>query len=562
MPRHMTTTATRLLTLAVVAATASACKDALVADNLSSPDVDRVFATPAAVEQTIGTGYQACRNNTLNTALQPELAVLALESYSGLNNFNMGPRVGIPRNPIGNALTSSSIFTEFSSLSRAGRLAVNAVNALDNLRANDPSPADGVLGSAAQDLRARAFGFFAIGCNSAWLAMYYDSAGVVKPGMPSDEIPPLSGYDAVMDTAIMMLDSAIAIANTPAAGANGFPTPAAWLGNKSYSRDEFVRIVRSMRARFRAGVARNRTERDAVDWPAVIADAENGITENFRVKVGDGSGWNAGFYVTTVYQDGRTWSQLSLMYYGMADTSRAYDAWLSLPLADRAPFLVQTPDKRWPAGGTRAAQVSASTNPAGNNYDHLPYIAASSEDAIDGTWGWSYYQHNRGRALRFNSPSSSGDYPEFMKAELDLLAAEGYIRTGDFARAAQKIDITRVGRGGLPALSGVLNNNTDPVPGGAACVPRVPVPPATPGGAYTTVCGNMFEAMKYEKRMETAYTSVARWFIDGRGWGDLIEGTAVHYPVPRQEMNARQKEPYPLGGSGGQGAAPRGTYGF
>jgi hypothetical protein len=72
----------------------------------------------------------------------------------------------------------------------------------------------------------------------------------------------------------------------------------------------------------------------------------------------------------------------------------------------------------------------------------------------------------------------------------------------------------------------------------------------------------MMEAMKYEKRMETAYTSVARWWIDGRGWGDLIEGTALQYPVPRQEMNARQKQPYPLGGSGGQSAAPRGTYGF
>jgi hypothetical protein len=556
----MKTTAS-LLTAALVVGSASACKDALVAENLASPDVTRVFATPAAIEQTIGTGYQACRNNTLGTdRLQPELAVLALEAYSGLNNFNMGPRVGIPRNPIGNALSSSSIFVEFSALSRAGRLAVNAVNALDKLVEDDPSPADGVLGDPARDLRARAFGFFVVGCNSAWLALYYDSAGVVKPGMPTEEIPPLSGYQAVMDTAIMMLDSAIAIANqSVTVTGTGFPTPSAWLGGRQYTKDEFVRVVRSMRARFRAGVARNKEERAAVDWPKVIDDAENGIITDFRVNVGNNSGWSAGYYSTQIYQDGRTWGQMSLMYYGMADTSRSYDAWLATSLGERAPFLVLTPDKRWPSGGTRAAQVSNSSAPQGNNYNHFPYIAASADDAIDGTWGWSYYQHNRSRALRFNSPTNSGDYPEFMKPELDLLAAEGYYRTGDFLRAAQKIDLSRVGRGGLPGLvvNGVLDATT-PVPGGAACVPRVPVGPTF----TTTVCGNMFEALKYEKRMETAYTSVARWWIDGRGWGDLIEGTAVQYPVPRQEMNARQKTPYPLGGSGGQSAAPRGTYGF
>jgi hypothetical protein len=256
---------------------------------------------------------------------------------------------------------------------------------------------------------------------------------------------------------------------------------------------------------------------------------------------------------------------MSLMYYGMADTSRAYDAWLKLSLGERAPFLVKTPDKRWPAGDTRSAQIASSVNPAGNNYNHFPYIAASADDAVDGTWGWSYYQHNRSRALRFNSPTNSGDYPEFMKQELDLLAAEGYLRKGNFLQAAQKIDLSRVGRGGLPGLvaNGVLDNTT-PVPGGTACVPRVPVPPATPGAfdQYTTVCGNMMEALKYEKRMETAYTSVARWWLDGRGWNDLVEGTAVQYPVPRQEMNARQKQPYPLGGVGGVGGAPRGTYGF
>ena len=63
--------------------------------------------------------------------------------------------------------------------------------------------------------------------------------------------------------------------------------------------------------------------------------------------------------------------------------------------------------------------------------------------------------------------------------------------------------------------------------------------------------------MKWEKRMETAQTGYAQWYIDSRGWGDLAEGTTYMYPVPFQEMQARQKEFY-----NSVWQAPLGTYGF
>lgn len=550
--------------LLVLAATA--CKDTLVVDNLSSPDVDRVFATPAAIEQTIGTGFQACHNAVTNTARMPEVLSLALESYSQLNNFNMGPRVTIPRNPVLNQLGSPSVFDEYSSLSRNARLAANALNALNALIEDDPTPGDGILGSPAQDLRAQAFAHFAIGCNNGWLAMIYDSASVIRPGMPADEIPPLSSYSDVMTSAIQMFDSAIVIADRTANAEGGastnFPTPGPWLGGTPYSRLDFQRIVRSYRARFRAGVARTPDERDDVDWSKVVADAEAGIQQNFRVNSGGSTGWNVGFVGSNMFQDGRAWSQISLMYWGMADVSGAYDVWLATPLLSQKPqFVVVTPDKRWPQGTTRAQQVTASIRPPGNNYDHRPYIAALAADETGDAWGWSYYQFNRNAAIRFNSPSNTGDWPHMMKAEIDLLAAEGHIRLGNIPAAAAKIDITRVGKGELPALTGVITTADQPVPGGASCVPRVP-DPATQ--FKSTKCGNIMEAMKYEKRMETAYTSFGRWWIDGRGWGDLIEGTAVQYPVPFQDINARYpgRASYPLGGSGGNSAAARGTYGF
>jgi hypothetical protein len=143
------------------------------------------------------------------------------------------------------------------------------------------------------------------------------------------------------------------------------------------------------------------------------------------------------------------------------------------------------------------------------------------------------------------------------RAEMDLLMAEGYIRTGDFGNAMTKINITRVGNGKLPPLAGITDA-TSPISTSGSCVPRVPQPP----DFTTAACGNIMEAMKWEKRMETLLTHLGAWFIDSRGWGDLPEGTALHFPVPFQEMDARGLPSYNLGGVGGVDAAARSTYGY
>ena len=73
----------------------------------------------------------------------------------------------------------------------------------------------------------------------------------------------------------------------------------------------------------------------------------------------------------------------------------------------------------------------------------------------------------------------------------------------------------------------------------AACIPKVPTAALGP-----VVCGGLFEAIKYEKRIETAFTSYGDWFFDMRGWGDLPAGTSLQWPVPWQELDTRFKTPY------------------
>jgi hypothetical protein len=533
--------------LLVIAATA--CKQDLTVENLGNPDVARVFATGPSIEATIASAYQTVHNATTNQALWPEALMHGLEQYSSLNNFNMGVRVAIPRAPIVNSNGSPSVFTEFSALSREARLAVEALDALDKYVKSGQT-----LGTAGQDMRARAFGFFGAATSLGWMALIYDSAAVVGTGMPSDSIPPLSGAADVMKAAIAMLDSAYAYTTNPvASGTGGFPLPTAWMSTtNAMPAADFGKLIRSYRARFRAGVARTPAQRAAVDWAKIIDDTENGIAADYLPNVGGNTGWSIGD-ISQIYVD-PGWGQISLMYMGMADVSGGYANFIATPLATRnGYFLVQTPDKRWPAGATRAAQISASVQPT--SVSSRPYISNRSVADIPGDgWGVSYYDFFRFKYIR--NSSNQGLYPAFMKSENDLLAAEAYIRTGDIAKAAAKIDLTRV-PSGLPALSGVVTSATQAVPGDTQCVPQVPQGP----GFNTVACGTIMEAMKYEKRMETALTSFGRWWIDSRGWGDLITNTVLEYPVPYQEMQARQKPSYNLGG-GSASSAAKGTYGF
>jgi hypothetical protein len=45
--------------------------------------------------------------------------------------------------------------------------------------------------------------------------------------------------------------------------------------------------------------------------------------------------------------------------------------------------------------------------------------------------------------------------------------------------------------------------------------------------------------MKYEKRLETAFTGYGAWYFDSRRFGDLIAGTPLEWPVPFQETDSR-----------------------
>lgn len=527
--------------------------------NPNQPETERVLATPKDAEALLGSYYRrwhVAMHGSLSN-IWGMAAVMSFANYSSLANNCMNARAGIPRPTNDNSVSNACSAEQHRVYFIHGEVARVATNVADRFAATGYT-----LGNVAQDERARAFAHFLRGISMGVVAMIYDSAAVLSMGQAGDDPGALRGYREVMDTALAALDEAIVHANL----ATGQNIPTEWISTpSSMTMPQFVQLIRSYKARFRANVARTPAERGAVDWPAVIADAQNGITATHynitNPTTGPFNTWVAQLHTWGL------WHQMPPWIIGMADTSGTYAAWVNLPLDSRGtggPFFMVTPDQRFPQGATRAAQTAdfavTSCQTATSVCERYFVNRPSSQDQGAGlTWGQSNYDFVRFHPWRISGASSQ--FPFMTKAEMDMLQAEGLIRAGgaaNLAAAAALINITRVANGGLPAVTGTADGGL----AGNACVPKRPVNVAASGGG-TVTCGDLFEAMKYEKRIETLQTHFAAWFLDSRGWGDLPQGTPTHWAPPYQELQARRAGIYSIGeGTTGGGAAGPSTYGW
>jgi hypothetical protein len=563
----------------------TACADALVVANPNDPDATKVLATPADAEALIGSYYKRWFAGVYSQDMEGRLNIWSFQNFSSLNNNCQNesyPFTGAFINNTPGLGCTGLTYRIYQIESEVNRIASTLLREMD---------AGLSMGTVARSNRARAFAEFLNGMAAGYMAMQYDSAAIVTPAMSSEDAGALEAYTVVAQFAYDSFDRAIALANDPASTANdGFPLPPEWIPSPtSMTAAEFVKLIRSYKARIRANMARTPT--DVVDWALVIADAAAGFTADHYNITGTTIGGTQSVSWRQQYNTFSTWHQMTPFILGMADNSGTYAAWIAQPLGDRGAgnngFFMTTPDLRFPQGGSRAAQqadfiLSSCETP--NTFCKRYFVNRSSgNDQFSGVgWGWSNYDFARFRSWHIAGDAGvarQGKAVVFTLAELDLLRAEGLFKTGDFAGAAALINKTRTAGmgvpsgaptghpavalgGGLPAIT--VFDASSPVPGGPDCVPKVPSL-ATP---TQISCGNMFEALKWEKRIETAYTHYAPWYFDGRRWGDLPENAPLWAPVPSQDWLARGKPAnliYHTGsapGSAPGSAAPRGNYGW
>jgi hypothetical protein len=553
--------------------------------NPNNPETDRVLEVPKDVEALLGSYYtrwhQGLYGSTASVYIMSMMQ--SFESYSSLSNDCRGQRVGIPRsandNSIGNpcATEQQRVYLFMSEVNRV------ASNVLEKLE--EPGF---TLGSPQQNLRAKAFGEFLRGVSLGYLALTYDSAAVTSPTMDMADtlcVPDrftsvctgkLRHYTMVLDSAFAALGRALTYTNDPVASlTGGFPLPTTWIPSPtSFTAAEFDNLIRSYRARFRANVARTPAERAAVNWTEVINDAQSGITADHLITTNTVTGPTANPIADAGSLGLR--HQMTPFIAGMADVSGAYESWIAQPLAERGQsgnFFMVTPDLRFPQGSTRALQQADFTTASCSTQNtpckrYFRNRSAGDDQFAGNGWGWSNYDWLRNRSWRIaglvsGQGSQNGPIPFFTKVELDMLEAEGHIRAGNFAAAATLINRSRTRGmstttpiiatgGGLPAVTATADGGLT-MPN---CVPKKP-------SGSTVGCGDLMEAMKWEKRMEAILTHFAGYFNDMRGWGDLPEGTPLQWATPYQELLSRQKSVYGMGlGTTGGNAAAKGTYGW
>jgi hypothetical protein len=504
----------------VLAVLAAACQG-LEVTNPNRPDRLRATRQPTATESFVASAFRTWwpvggHDDYPSWAF----STMAHEITSGFADFGQlelsaEPRSAWNNSPVNarNDVTETPWYDLYSALSSVN----DALIAIDSGL---------VIVDAARTARTRTVGKFLQGIAHGYLGLYFDSAFVADEKLAVDTItnPQLKPYPEVITAAIAQLDAAIA-----SAGQTNFTLPVdSWLF-AAMSHDVFVRLANSFAARLLVYSARTRAERAAVNWAEVIRRIDAGITSDFAPVAQPDILWDDWKRLNARLRTAGRPSDFGRPSYwlvGPADSTNGFVNWVATPVENRQPFQLRTRDRRIQGAGG----PSTPGRYVGFNQNNI--FAASR-----GTYRFSWYYF-----LRYGTGDTwqNGPQPAMLVSEMDLLKAEGLIRLGRADEAVPLINKTRVANGSLPPVT------IDGPPDEPGCVPR----------KLNGQCGSLWDALRYEKRIEGVGVSGVIAFFDSRGWQTLPQYTILQLPVPGRELAVLRRPLYSYGGPGGLSSAP------
>ncbi len=527
-------------------------------ENPNAPDARRALVDPAGLEQLLGGAFRTwvqTRGSYMAgmpltamadsyTASWNNAAIRFYSSFAsdcpqrcGWNNSATAPEAA------GGPTVEVTWYGYYTVLSSAN----DVLLAIDNGLCFDPNcDVDNTITSrntaAAKMLQGMALG---------GIALIYDKGFVV------DENTDLTNPFALeFDTREEMRDAALQKYEEAwtEAGLKDWSTPSEWAGvgaGRTYTNEQFRRVVRTMQAELAALWPRTAGENDQVNWGQVATYASQGISSGapfdweYFVDV-DGSEC-AGDELDCV----KTWGnsigtmRVDTRLAAMLTTNHV-DPW---PEPNGNPCPTSSPDRRvgdgsWgPANDFNGYGTRAATANAGSDF-------ACSPEAIFPAARGQYHQSNLAH-IRYNylayigenlpSFDGTGQDPIYTRWMNDLLWAEGLIRSGgNKVTAAQLINNSRVGRGGAGCAA--------PGVGGCGLLPLTGVESDA----------DMLAALQYELEIEFMGQGPTPFFnrrrIDG-----LLAGTPRHMPVPAKELDVLLREVYTFGGPGAPALSITGT---
>ena len=313
-------------------------------------------------------------------------------------------------------------------------------------------------------------------------------------------------------------------------------TPDLWVPGQRYTNQQVIELAHTMIARLIIYSARNPAEREALDWDKVLFHTERGLTYDWGPILASGVMTDPS-YLARLTGTGSTTFRADYRLIGPADQSGAWQEWMATqPREQAVRFPIVTPDRR----------ITGPTPTDTGSY--FRYMTSTSGfNSTMGEQHWSYYQWHR----RLNEQNVNNLNGHFVLASADenrLFRAEAMLRLNRLQEAADLINVTRTRQ---QTVGEVTYDNLPPVTVGGVpevngeCVPR----------RASGTCGDLWDALMYERDIELVGMEPTRAWMDRRGFGQLRDGVWEQLPVPARYLTTLGLGTYTFGGEGGESAA-------
>jgi len=550
----------RALEVAALLAWGAGCKS-LEVENPNAPERERAFSDPATIVASAG-GTMKTWVNTRFSALDarkltadpdansgPPMALSAMaDSYTASwNNWQMryysSYGVECPDRCAWVNSTSTPLGQQVEPFWYGAYSMISSANdALFAMRlAADPP------GLGTDKARTETIAQMAQAMGHAWVALNYDKGFIVTEDLDTaEELASLNltPRQAIRDEAIKMFDKAHQLAK-----AASFQTVSTWFGvinGPVYTNLQLGKVIRTMQAELLAHYPRNAEENAQVTWSQVANYASQGISSNT-----DGAPFDFTAYQDDVYYSTTAAFSSMYHYWGNDITTVRVDTRV-------ARLLSTTQADPWPGGAGNPQPADAAGNPIGGVYgvdlrlgdgcfgdedDYFDMGGCASTDQSGTDFLWSpvaifrpergqFHQSNiahiRFRCLaegHFDCPTGQAPIPIYLEAFNDLLWAEALIRTNtNLGLAAQLINKSRVGRGGLPPMTGAHSQQ------------------------------QLFAALLYEQDVELIATAQTQFYNRRRFtrstgqpegpyvWNTLWRDTPRQMPIPAKDIQLLRAE--------------------
>jgi len=400
---------------------------------------------------------------------------------AAMRDFSYEPRIAWDNTPsYGNAIITENYYkTLYSILSSANEVAGKIKKDGMVITTEGKDETQMVLAVA----------HLAQGLTLGYVGLLFDKAFVVTESTDLTAAVPVSGYKAIIDTAVACLDKCIAICSSKT-----FTLPSTWVPGIEMTNTKLGELANTVAGLLLSYSPRNKTDNDAVNWTKVLGYAQKGLTYDFA-PVMDDVNWYTGYHT---YANFSGWGMTDMRIVNMMDSrfpSRWVDAntWNILP-APTTSHTAGIDDRIF----TDFKYMSSCGFKVERGYYHFSCYRFKRRDQYLSTW---------------KEPA-----PVFYKAENDLLKAEALLKKSgpDLAGAAAIINSgTRVTRGGLAPVSANASE--------------------------------IEAAIFHERNIELFCSGLGVEFFTMRKADKLQKGTPLHFPIPGQQLQVNMMDYYTFG---------------